>query len=569
MKFKDLSTYLLDLEKTSSRIEITKTLSKLFKESDKGEIDKITYLILGNLAPKYQGEVFNIAEKTMLEVLSKAFDEDINDVKKEYKKVGDIGDLAYTFSSKNKKSKDLSVSEVHEILFEIAKDEGTGSTDRKITKTASLLKKLDPLSAKFVSRIPVGKLRLGFSDKTIIDALSWMEEGDKSKSKIIESYYQVRPDVGYLAKIIREKGIDKGIKQISPVPGTPVLPMLAQRLKSPKTMIEKMGEVSIEPKLDGLRIQIHYKKGKAGFVKAYTRNLNENSWMFPELKGISEELNANEVILDSEAVGVDTEREKLANFQTTMTRRRKHSIDTFSSKTPISFFVFDILYLDGKNIMEKDYKERRLVLEKVLQPKKLLKIVDYKLTKDPEIIAKENKEERKAGYEGIMIKKVDSAYIPGRTGWRWVKMKESEESQGKLVDTIDCVIMGFTRGKGKRAGFGVGQFLAGIKYGDKFKTITKVGTGLTDDQFKELAKRLEKIEVDEKPKNYEVQKDYIPDFWVEPKVLVELAADDLSVSPKHTSGYAMRFPRLIKFRDDKTIKDATSLKEVAKLFKLQ
>jgi DNA ligase 1 len=168
-----------------------------------------------------------------------------------------------------------------------------------------------------------------------------------------------------------------------------------------------------------------------------------------------------------------------------------------------------------------------------------------------------------------MVKRYDSAYVPGRTGWRWVKMKEAEEALGKLSDTVDCVVMGYTAGRGKRASFGLGQFLVGVKDGEKIKTVTKVGTGLTDEQFRELKKRLLGSELTEMPKEYEVHKLLEPDFWVNPEVVVEIAADDITKSPTHTAGLALRFPRLVKFRDDKSPDQATTVEEVKKLFKLQ
>lgn len=168
-----------------------------------------------------------------------------------------------------------------------------------------------------------------------------------------------------------------------------------------------------------------------------------------------------------------------------------------------------------------------------------------------------------------MVKRLTARYIPGRTGWRWVKMKEAEESAAKLADTLDLVVMGYTRGKGKRAGFGVGQFLAGIRDKGKIKTVTKVGTGLTDERFRELNKRLEGISIREKPRNYEVHKNLEPDIWVEPKLVVEIAADEITKSPTHTAGLALRFPRLIKFRDDKSPNEATTLTELKDLARLQ
>jgi DNA ligase-1 len=215
--------------------------------------------------------------------------------------------------------------------------------------------------------------------------------------------------------------------------------------------------------------------------------------------------------------------------------------------------------------MNDGYLDRRKVLEDVVGNGKLFEIVDYIKTKDPEKITRLNKKYRSEGLEGIMVKKINGTYVPGRTGWRWVKMKEAESEHAKLADTVDAVVMGYTRGKGRRAEFGVGQFLVGIMDGEKIKTITKVGTGLTDKQFRELNKRLEKIRVSKKPKEYEVNKILEPDFWVRPSQIVEIAADELTKSPSHTSGYALRFPRLVKFRDDKGVDQATSLEEIVGL----
>jgi DNA ligase-1 len=567
MKFSELAKYLEKLEETASRIEITKILSSMFKKAGAEEIDKITYLVLGKLAPSYENIVFNIAERMMLLAVSEAYGKEIKKVRTLYKQKGDIGDVVTEFAGG--KGKGLSVIQVYKRLLAIAQDEGEGSQERKIKEIAKLLKDLDPLSARFVARIPIGKLRLGFSDKTILDALSWMKNGDKSAKPKLERAYRAMPDVGALAKKVKRLGIEKAAKDTSPILGIPVLPMLAQRIKSPTEMIEKMGKVAVEPKLDGLRIQIHFKAGKNGFIKSFTRNLNETSWMFPELANISSCVKAKGIILDAEAVGLDEKRKAVASFQVTMTRRRKHSIKETASKVPIKFFVFDLLSKDGKNLMDKSYLERRKALEQVIKESKYFKIVEHYLTEDPSEISRLNEQKRKEGHEGIMLKKIDSAYVPGRTGWRWVKMKEAEKSAGKLTDTVDCVVMGYSAGRGRRAQFGLGQFLVGVRDGEQIKTVSKIGTGITDEQFIEFKKRLSKLEVKEKPKTYVVHKNLEPDYWIEPKLVMEAAADDITKSPTHSSEYALRFPRLVRFRDDKSVNQATTISELKRLFEMQ
>src|SRR5581483_6533742 len=504
MRFGELSKIFLELERTTSRLKITEILSGLFGETKEEEIDKVIYLSLGILAPSYKGIVFNLADQMMLKAISKAYGFEIEKTKALYKRLGDLGLVAQGLASKSNvmKNKDLSVGDVYEKLLEAAKEGGGGSQERRVDKIVELLRSVDPLSARFIARIPVGKLRLGFSDKTVIDALAIAKFGNKSEKTKLQRAYEVMPDIGEIAKRLPT--------QPKPVIGIPVYPMLAQRLNSPSEMIEKMGVVAVEPKFDGLRVQIHFKKGEE--PHAFTRNLHDISYVFPELKNLGKFINADEVILDSEGIGIDEKTKKILDFQTIMTRRRKHGVEETAKSIPANFYCFDILYKDGESLMDKTYLERRKILKDTVKNGPLLKVDEAVITKDPEDIGRLYEKKIKEGLEGIMVKKASSEYVPGRTGWRWVKMKQAETAEGKLSDTVDCIVMGYTKGKGKRASFGIGQFLVGIKDGEKVKTVTKVGTGLTDEQFKELNARLKKIVVKEKPKEYEVSKILEPDY---------------------------------------------------------
>lgn len=574
MTFSRLAGYLKILESTSSRIKITQVLRKLFRQVEPDEIDKVIYLSLGVLAPNFKGVILNLAEKMMIRVLALAYGQDGQMVTKLYKKIGDLGNVAEKLSSITDHSalpagrrSPVTVTEVYEKLLEIAKDVGEGSQERKVEKLSNLLKSLDSLSARFVARIPMGRLRLGFSEKTVIAALAALDGTDEAE---IEKAYNIYPDIGYIAKLAKTQKLQNAKPEV----GIPVVPMLAQRLNNPSEMIKKMGEVAVEPKFDGLRAFIHYRRGhppagRQDFIKVFTRNMNAiPDGTFPELSEIGDYLKAKEVILDAEAIGVDPERQIFLDFQKTMTRRRKHGVTETQSKIPLQFQVFDLLLVDGKSLIDKPYRERRQELEKRVVNGKILRVDESTLTKDPDVIRKLHQKYLQMGLEGIIAKRADAPYVSGRVGWNWVKMKEGEGKTGKLADTIDCVIMGYSAGKGKRAGFGVGQFLAGVRDGDTFKTVTKVGTGLTDEQFRELNYRLKKLRTEEKPKEYLVHKDLTPDFWVIPEVVVELAADEITVSPKHTASLALRFPRLIRFRDDKSAREATTLKELKDLLRL-
>lgn len=567
MKFEKLALFFNELEATPGRIEITKILARLVSEVESEEIDKAIYLSLGTLAPAYRGIVINVADKFMLRAIALSLGKSDSETLELYRKTGDLGDLIYEEKKRvnNKSSAHAySITDVYNLFLGIAQEGGEGSQDRRIEALAKLLTEIDPVSAKYVARIPLGKLRLGFSELTIIDALSWFEKGDKSSSAKIKKAYDVFPDIGLISKRVKEEGIEGLIKNISPVIGVPVVPMLAQRLDSAEEMISKMGSVVVEPKLDGVRLQIHLDKDQK-LAKAFTRNMNEVGNMFPEINTLLSGINAKQAILDVEAIGVDEERKSLVDFQTTMTRRRKHDIAGFAGKLPLCFYVFDVLSKNNENLLSLPLLERKRFLDELIVDSPIIKKVAFTQTTDPKVIEEKYKTYTKENLEGVVVKSVDSKYVPGRTGWRWVKMKQMAGSNGKLKDTIDAVVMGFSVGKGKRAKFGLGKFLVGILDGEEIKTITRVGTGLTDEEFISLQEKLEKIKVKDKPKIYSVTKIQHPDYWVEPEVVVEIAGDEITKSPTHTSGWAVRFPRLVKTRPDKSFKQTTTVAEIANL----
>lgn len=584
MKFQQLSEKFNDLEQTSSRLKMTEILSDLFKAASADEISQIVHISLGQLRPKFDKLEFNLAEKMVFRAIAQAYHLDEVDIKKLYKHIGDIGDTVWEIAHKSQSTPEslLSVVEVFEQLEKIAQDSGEGSQERKVTGLANLLNQLDPLSAKYIARMIVGKLRLGFSDMTILDALSWAERGDKSGRNQLEAAYQLSPDIGEVAHLTKQHSIDKVESQIEIKVGVPIIPALAQRLKTADEMIKKMGKVSVDPKYDGTRVQIHFRRNqkqgtknqqnsKTGNqaskntwqVKTFTRNLDESSAMFPELQNIDEQIKADEVILDSEAIGYDPQTGALLPFQMTIQRKRKHGINELAKQVPLKFFVFDILYKDGQSLIHDTLEHRFEVLQNTIIDGAVLEKTEFIVTEDANLVRKHHADLLAQGLEGAMVKRWQGQYNPGRKGWSWVKFKEAEGSAAKLSDTIDAVVMGLYSGRGKRTAFGVGAFLIGIEAGqEKILTISKVGTGLTDAQWKELKQRSKQYQTTEKSNLYQVHKDLNPDIWLEPGLVVEVAADEITESPNHTAGYALRFPRLVKFRDDKNWHQATTLAEL-------
>lgn len=567
MLFKDFADYLERLEKIASRLEITRVLAELIGKMDASETDRGIYLTLGNMGPQFDNKEFNMAVKMVLRSVAEGTGLDEELVEKKYKTKGDLGILVEELNFGEDSLIKYSVAEVYDKLKIMADEGGFGSQERKVSRLTDLLVTTTSIERKFIARMVIGKLRLGFSEKTIFDALSLITSGGKTLRKELDSVFQIYPDPGYITRVVMEKGM-VGLKNVKVVTGVPVVPALCQRLNSYKEIVSKMGEVAVEKKYDGTRVQIHFKRNHDFVVKTYTRNLEESSPMFPELLQMGEWIKADEVILDCEAVGYDPKTNKVLPFQLTITRKRKHEVAETAKAVPLRFFVFDILSLNGKSLIEEPYFVRRKTLNEVIRENEILVADEYFKSSEPVEIQKMHDDFLREGFEGAVVKMWNGSYLPGRQGWNWVKIKEAEGATGKLSDTLDLVILGYYYGRGKRTGFGIGAFLVGLLKGKNWVSVAKVGTGLTDEEFRSLRERLDSIEVKGKPENYMVTGTLIPDVWVDPLVVVEIAADEITKSPSHAGGVALRFPRLIKFRDDKGPKEATTWKEVEQIAKL-
>lgn len=566
MLFKEFADYLERLEKISSRLEITKVLAELIEKMKPEETDKGIYLTLGSLGPDFDNKEFSMAVKMVLRSVVESCGLSKKEVEKKYKAMGDVGLLVEDLDFKKDTLVKYSIADVFEKLKIVADESGGGSQERKVARLTELLLTTSSVERKFIARMVLGKLRLGFSEKTIFDALSQLTSGGKTLRKELDSVFQIYPDPGYVAKVVKEKGM-VGLKKIKVKTGVPVVSALCQRLNNYKEIVDKMGMVAVEKKYDGTRVQIHFNRSK-NEIRTYTRNLEESSPMFPELFSMKDWIKADEVILDCEAVGYDPKTNKVLSFQLTITRKRKHDVTETAKSVPLRFFVFDILNLDGQSLIEKPYFERRKILAEVIRKNEVIVPDEYVKTDDALEVQKLHDRFLEEGFEGAVIKMWNGEYLPGRQGWNWVKIKEAEGTTGKLSDTLDLVILGYYLGRGKRAGFGIGAFLVGLRKGDSWISIAKVGTGLTDEEFRNLKKRLDECEVKEKPEDYLVTGMLVPDVWVEPTVVVEIAADEITKSPSHAGGVALRFPRLIKFRDDKGAKEVTTWKEVEEIAKL-
>jgi len=573
MKFSRLSEYFEKLEKTSSRLALIDILSELFKETGEKEVRKVTYLLQGRLTPFFVPIEIGMAEKNVASAVANAYDSNKEGVLKLFSKLGDEG-LAVEELAKKKNAKDsgISVDEVYETLEQIAKTQGTGTVEKRQILLTGLLQKMNVISAKHLVRIPLGDLRLGIGDPTVLDALATSKLGDKSKRKLLEGAYNRTSDLGLIGETLFAKGLE-GVEKLEVRVGSPIRSELCERLPTPEKIIEKMGEVDTQYKYDGFRVQLH-KNGDE--IRMFSRNLEEMTHMFPELiVAAKKQIKADSVILDSEALAYNPESEEFLPFQETTKRRRKHDIAEMAAKLPLKAFVFDILYKDGKGLLDLPLSKRMEILKQVLPEDDVLIRTKNQTINEPKTLGLLLEDAISKGLEGLVVKKLESPYEAGARNFNWVKLKR--HSAGELNDTIDCVILGYISGRGKRAAFGAGALLVGVydKKNDEFVTVSKIGTGLTDDEWREIHKRADKISLKHKPPRVNALS--TPSVWIRPEIVIEVLADEITRSPIHTAGkegeepgYALRFPRLVSFRSsDKKAEDATSVNELIEMYKQQ
>lgn len=593
MLFSELSAYFGRIEKTNLRNEKTVILAELFAKLDASEVGQVAYLVLGRVAPLYDPTEIGMAGKQIGKAVAWSVSKTVNEIDERYKNKGDLGEVVEELKRETRILKlESSVNEVFAELLKIAKDSGKGSQERKTERLGNLLKNLGGMSAKYIVRLIIGKLRLGFSDLTMIDALSWAKRGDKGDRAAIEAAYSVWSDLGAVAAIYSEHGVE-GLSHLGVMPGRPVKPMRAERLGTIPEIVEKLKEFAVEPKLDGMRVQIHAwdsnnlqaKESKQQGVvaqesmfgegvidpiqvKVFSRGLEDITHQFPEIVEEARKLQGKigDFVIDGEAIGVDPSTGQFLPFQETITRKRKHDVEANAKLVPIRVYVFDVLYGVGGSTTSKSYRERRGILEARLQTSEANIFVltqSHIVSTEPE--AKQFFQQYvREKLEGMLCKKLDSQYKAGARDFNWVKYKKAHESD--LADTLDCVVMGYYKGKGKRQKFGVGAFLVGVLGEEqKILTVAKIGTGLTDEQFNQLFAKLKNLESSTQNPVYVVAKSLEPDVWVEPEVIVEVEADEITQSPIHSSGYALRFPRLLRFRNDKKLGDITTVAEVAKI----
>jgi DNA ligase-1 len=582
MQFERLAEFFDQLEQTTSRNLMVELLAQIFREATPAEVDKIVYLSQGRLAPAFVALEFGVGEALVREALAEASGCTSAAVQRRFKEIGDYGLLAQELLGEQPPSM-ISVEEVFATLYEVATAGGKGAVAQKKQRLVALLRRLGPRAAKHVARIVLGRLRLGIGDPTVMEGLSYARTGSKADRAALERAYNICSDLGLVARLYLEGG-PQALAELKVEVGRPVRPALAERLPTAEAIIARLGRCAVEPKLDGFRCQVHKADGA---THAYSRNLEDLSAMFPEIvEAIGEQAGGHRLILEGEAIGYDPNTLEFVPFQVTVSRKRKHGIEALRQTLPLKLLAFDLLYLDGEDLTPQPYRERRRRLVEllgaptdftatapaagpVIQPNEAREI------ETPEALEAFFAATVERGQEGIVAKRLDAPYQAGARNFNWIKLKRSY--RGELRDTVDCVIVGYWRGRGHRARLGIGTLLTAVYDAERdlFTTITRLGSGFTEEEWVQLRELLDATRDDQRPAR--VDSLLTPDVWCVPTYVVEVQADEITRSPLHTTGrgpdglgYALRFPRAVGFlRVDRKPEDATTVTEIIELYQRQ
>ncbi|RMF90812.1 MAG: ATP-dependent DNA ligase [Methanobacteriota archaeon] len=536
---------------TPAKLEKTQILAELFRRIPPHLLPIIPHLITGDIFPEQEMEL-GIGPGLLYNAVSFVTGVGKGEIEDIIREEGDTGRaVKRLFERRPQKTlytETLTVERVHEIFTSIARSKGSGAQDRKIKYLAELFSSATPLEAMYLVRTVLSELRVGVAEGLLRDAIALAFEVDV---KAVERAFMLTNDLGLVAKVARESG-EEGLRRLTVTVGRPLRPMLAQAAPSLEEALKEGDEVAVEIKYDGARVQIH-KKGKD--VRIFSRRLEDVTEALPDVAGYAlASIGAGEAIVDGEAVAVDPETKRPRPFQEILRRfRRKYDIQQTAQEIPFETHIFDILYKDGELLIDRPFRERRKMLEALLKEEKgRFMLAKQLVTGDIKEAERFYHDALSMGHEGVMVKNLDARYVIGsRVGYMY-KVKP-------VAETLDLVIIGAIWGEGKRRGWLSSYYLGARDELGEFRYVGRVATGVTEEQLEEYTRLLKPLIEFQDGKEVRLM----------PEVVVEVGYQEIQRSPKYDSGFALRFPRLIRLRDDKSPAEADTIERVEELYRKQ
>ena len=579
MDFADIAKMFDRLEATSARLEMTSILADFFKDVPAEELRNLVYIIQGKLHPDFYQIEFGMADRLILRAIAFTSGTPDSKVEEMWLKEGDTGTVAEMLIGKKKQmtlfSEPLTFARVIKGLSQIESAEGRDSQELKMKVLSNMLHDSGPIEARYLCRIVTGRMRVGASTMTILDALALTFATKESRPEI-ERAFNITCDIGLVAERLAKEGM-AGIENIHVTVGNPIKVMLAERLPSIPEVVEKMGgECAIEYKYDGIRAQVHIGKDS---VRIFSRRLEDLTGNFPDIaQSLREHFKGEEAIIEGECVAVDAETGFMQSFQEVTHRRRKHGMDDAVKRYPVRIFMFDMLYVNGKDMTLVPYLQRREAIKEWFDISDNIQMSNMKVVHSVEEAEEFFDDAIGARCEGMMAKSIsdESIYRAGSRGFLWIKYKK--DYHANLTDSFDLVVVGAFYGMGKRAGrYGALLMASYDPETERYGTVCKLGTGFDDAFLDNMPNLLDKYKVNSKPASVDAK--MIPDVWFDPAVVLEVVGAEISVSPIHTAamdvvkegaGIGIRFPRFTgRVRTDKSPEQSTSVMEITEMYEMQ
>jgi DNA ligase-1 len=552
------------LEEVSSKLKKTDILAELFSKTSTEDLEKVVLFVTGRVFPIYSQNELGIATQMMLRAISKASGFRAEEVEQKFKKTGDLGLTAEECIKSKKQAtlfkKRLDIDFVFDNLQKLAFVTGAGSQDKKLNLIAELLASSKPKEARYIARTILEELRVGAAEGLIRDAIvqafllkpHMSKEEEEVLTSAVDYAWNVLSDFGEIAKIAKQKGLN-GLNKVKVELGKPIQVMLAEKAENMKDVFDEFKKLAVEWKYDGMRAQIH-KKGNQIWV--YTRRLEDVTKQFPDLVDLCKQgLKSKECIVEGELLGISSKTKLPLPFQVLSQRiHRKYEIEEMIKQIPIQINLFDVIYVEGKMCVDSPLTERRKLLEKIVKsiPGKF-QLAEQFITDDLKKAEKFYKVALDAKQEGVMLKILDSNYIFGRHVGGWYKIKP-------IMETLDLVIIGATWGEGKRVKW-LSSYVLGCRDPNtgEFLECGMMSTGLTEEEYENMTNVLKPLIEFEKGR----------DVKIKPKVVIEVGYQEIQKSPNYKSGFALRFPRLVRIRQDRSTDDADTIERLESLFKTQ
>ncbi len=548
LTFREFAEFCNIIEKISSTLEKTARIAAFFKKiEDDEDLYNVTLFLMGKVYPEWSEKDLGIGVGLIYEALRISAGVNRRLIEELVRVKGDLGIAAEEVIKKKKQTalfqEELSVRRLKEIFDEISGLSGEGSQKKKIMLLSELYVSCSPIEARYLTRLILKEMRLGVGEGIVRDAIAKAYGID---AEIVERAYMVTNDYGRIAVAAKNGGKDT-LLSLRISPHIPVKMMLAQVAESLEDAVREIKELGVEWKFDGSRVQVHWSNGR---VSIFSRRLENVTNALPDIVKEIKKVVKEDVILDGEVIAIKDG--KPMPFQNVLRRfRRKYDVSKMIEKIPLIVYFYDIIY-DGDEIIDLPLKERRRRLEDAVKENNVIRVAKQIVTRDVDEIKRISDEAIKAGHEGVMLKNLESKYIPGKRGKNWLKYKAT-------METLDLVVVGGEWGEGKRSNLISSFELACIDENGNFLRIGKVATGFSDEDLEELTELFKPLIEYQEGKRIVFQ----------PKFVFEVAYQEIQRSPKYESGFALRFPRFVRLRDDKSVEEADNIERVHRLFEMQ